>query len=547
MIHTRDPGKPAMKLSRWLLAAVLLPLVLTSDVPAVAQSDHTGNEPVQAAQTAATTYLISFQGRLLTPGTGVPKPDAVYAMTFAIFDVSNGGAALWSESKNVLVSKGTFSTLLGDTTPLVMSNFNGQDLWLGVTVSPDVEATPRQRLTYTPYAFYSTSAGYAASTEYAAKADTLDGYDSSSFSFTGHNHMGETWAGSAPLTLSNADYTAALNASSNGPAVGAASTSSDGLQVSSAGDDGVQVTQANYGLYVVNTNYASILIGTAGTYGMSISKTTEDGVKIFTAGSPVGAAISSAANNGIEIENAQGNGVFVGHSDGDGVHVESGGYNGGYFKTEYSGGNGLVGIANNGTSAYGVLGGSTNGYAGYFSGKVHVAGTLTKSGGAFKIDHPLDPANKYLYHSFVESPDMKNIYDGVVTLDANGKATVQLPDWFEALNEDFRYQLTCIGGYAPVYIAEEVKNNQFKIAGGSTGLKVSWQVTGIRHDPYAEANRIVVEEPKAPEDQGRYLFPAGYGQSQSLAPAALLEKPMPQQPVIVNPAAEGSQSDGGKP
>ena len=51
------------------------------------------------------------------------------------------------------------------------------------------------------------------------------------------------------------------------------------------------------------------------------------------------------------------------------------------------------------------------------AGNVDVIGTLSKGGGSFKIDHPLDPANKYLYHSFVESPDMKNMYDGNVTTD----------------------------------------------------------------------------------------------------------------------------------
>jgi hypothetical protein len=50
--------------------------------------------------------------------------------------------------------------------------------------------------------------------------------------------------------------------------------------------------------------------------------------------------------------------------------------------------------------------------------------------------------------------------------------------------KDFRYQLTCIGGSALVYISEEIKNNRFAIAGGKQGLKVSWQVTGIRKDPY---------------------------------------------------------------
>jgi hypothetical protein len=143
---------------------------------------------------------------------------------------------------------------------------------------------------------------------------------------------------------------------------------------------------------------------------------------------------------------------------------------------------------------------------------VNVVGTLTKTTGSFKIDHPLDPANKYLYHSFVESPDMMNIYSGVIVLDANGEAVVGLPDWFEALNRDFRYQLTPVGAPGPnLYIAEEVASNQFKIAGGKPGSKVSWQVTGIRQDVYANAHRIQVEVDKAPTDRGHYLFPELYG------------------------------------
>lgn len=85
-------------------------------------------------------------------------------------------------------------------------------------------------------------------------------------------------------------------------------------------------------------------------------------------------------------------------------------------------------------------GSNSSGYAGWFNGRVAVLGTLSKGGGSFKIDHPLDPANKTLSHSFVESPDMLNIYNGNVTTDADGFATVTLPDWFEALNRDFRYQ-----------------------------------------------------------------------------------------------------------
>ena len=129
----------------------------------------------------------------------------------------------------------------------------------------------------------------------------------------------------------------------------------------------------------------------------------------------------------------------------------------------------------------------------------------------FIIDHPLDPDNKYLVHGSIESNQMMNIYSGVVTLNGSGEAVVQLPDWFEALNKDFTYQLTCMGGYAQVYVADEINNHQFKVAGGRAGLKVSWQVTGIRHDAFAVANPMLVEQPKRKEDQGRYLIPSLYG------------------------------------
>ncbi len=156
-------------------------------------------------------------------------------------------------------------------------------------------------------------------------------------------------------------------------------------------------------------------------------------------------------------------------------------------------------------------------WAGMFEGDVWVKGTIEKTAGNFKIDHPLDPENKFLVHSFVESPEMKNIYDGIAVLDEKGEAIVIMPEWFDALNKDFRYQLTCVGGYSQVYIAEEMSGNQFKIAGGRPGLKVSWMVTGVRHDPYAEANPIVVEQQKKEPDKGRYIFPGLYNKPETQA------------------------------
>src|SRR5262249_39760801 len=154
---------------------------------------------------------------------------------------------------------------------------------------------------------------------------------------------------------------------------------------------------------------------------------------------------------------------------------------------------------------------------GFLAGNLVVTGTVSKGGGMFKIDHPLDPANKYLSHSFVESPDMKNIYDGTLTTDARGYASVALPRYFDALNSAFRYQLTVIGQFAQAIVASEIKNNRFTIRTSAGNVKVSWQVTGIRKDAYANAHRIKVEENKAVADRGRYLHPELIGQPREKA------------------------------
>ena len=180
----------------------------------------------------------------------------------------------------------------------------------------------------------------------------------------------------------------------------------------------------------------------------------------------------------------------------------------------------IYGSVTSGTgSNYGIYAsasaGTTN-WAGYFSGNVNVTGTLSKGGGSFKIDHPLDPTNKNLYHSFVESPDMMNIYNGNVVTDASGYATVTMPDWFEALNKEFRYQLTVIGDFAQAIISQKIQNNQFIIRTDKPNIEVSWQITGIRHDKFAEKYRIPVEENKTGKDIGKYLHPDAYGVDETL-------------------------------
>lgn len=140
-----------------------------------------------------------------------------------------------------------------------------------------------------------------------------------------------------------------------------------------------------------------------------------------------------------------------------------------------------------------------------------VTGALSKGSGTFVIDHPLDPTRRLLFHSFVESPDVKNIYDGLIRLDNNGEAIVKLPDYFEALNKDYRFLLTPIGKPAPELFIQSsgVVDNKFTIAGGPPNTKVSWQVTGIRQDPYILANPIINEVLKTSDtlvDVNEYLF-----------------------------------------
>jgi len=233
--------------------------------------------------------------------------------------------------------------------------------------------------------------------------------------------------------------------------------------------------------------------------------------------------------------NASGSGGFAGFgvfaTGGNATAATSGtGGDGGDFiggsssGTSGFGGFGVFGNGGNATAAGGVAGdggdfvagtgsnGAANGLAALFNGDIQVTGAITAGTKDFKIDHPLDPANKYLVHASVESSEMLNIYTGNATLDASGSASVPLPGWFEVLNKDFRYQLTAIGAPGPnLYIAQEIQGGRFVIAGGQPGMKVSWQVTGVRQDAFAKAHPLVVEEEKLAIERGHYIHPELYG------------------------------------
>jgi hypothetical protein len=148
----------------------------------------------------ALSQVLNYQGRLLSPTTGQPKPDGDYQMSFGLYQVETGGAPLWQETKNVAVKNGLFSVLLGDTQALPLTIFNGQELFLGITLANDTEMTPRQRLAHTAYAIFAENAGNADSAknadnaknaENSDNAGTLDGIDAAGFAVAQHSHSGE--------------------------------------------------------------------------------------------------------------------------------------------------------------------------------------------------------------------------------------------------------------------------------------------------------------------------------------------------------------------
>ncbi len=264
-----------------------------------------------------------------------------------------------------------------------------------------------------------------------------------------------------------------------------------------------------------------------GVFGLSsgsagvgvIGETTAGGIGVFGKALPGstgygvwGEAFSGGVDGVHGVAHTKFSGV-AGLNDGSGFGVFGEAFgsaiDGAHGVTNNASGSGVAGV--NLAAGDGVFGGSTGEFAGFFGGDVNVTGNLSKGGGSFKIDHPLDPANKYLYHSFVESPDMMNIYNGNVITDAQGNAVVRLPDWFETLNRDFRYQLTVIGQFAQAIVAGEIANRQFSIKTDKPSVKVSWQVTGIRQDAWANAHRIPVEELKPEKERGLYLHPELFG------------------------------------
>ena len=379
--------------------------------------------------------------------------------------------------------------------------------------------------------------------------------------------LGAGLAGLAGLVLGSLGRPAPTEAAAGGSlimgAANSAGTTNTSLATNSTGT-AMYVTQAGTGTAVrgiANNGIAGFFTSSNGSgvsgvvanntkygvYGANDALTNGGGAAIRASGEQNNGLVATTASTSAQAIKATNTNPGTGWSAGAGIRALAGGATDANIVAlttypgagEFCGANGVVAAAT-GPLGYGVYGFSDSGYGLYGAsvsnmgvygssstgygvycfgtarvyGDLEVVGTLSKGGGSFKIDHPLDPANKFLYHSFVESPDMKNVYDGVVTLDAKGEAAVTLPDWFETLNRDFRYQLTAMGQAAPdLHVKSKLHGGAFSIGGGNAGQEVSWQLTGIRQDAWANAHRIPVEEEKPAAERGLFLHPTEHGQA----------------------------------
>ncbi len=474
--------------------------------------------------------MIDYQG-MARDGAGNPIANSVISLRLSVWEGPLPGTMVYSEKHTPLTnSYGLFHLMIGDGS--VLSGNFGAIIWAHGDYYVQTEIDPNggnsfidmgmSKLATVPFAFYAANSGGGGSSPWLPNGPDI--YFNTGYVAIGHDspieHLHIDGAGgvaNALITSTQSYFIGDASGNSglwfreNGADIGWLywNPPSQAIFMYENGRQTMSWKQNNVGIDLLDP-----LVKLQVNYQNSGGALAEDIGNMYSTGQTVAPAVwGFAENNTSDITQGVGGHAYsTSSSFNEGIFGEGGG------GTVNNYGVYAVGMGDAG-SGYSIAlyaddqGAATNNYAGYFIGDVDVVGTLSKSGGTFKIDHPQDPANKYLLHSFVESPDMMNIYNGNVTTDASGMANVELPAYFDALNIDFRYQLTVIGTFAQAIIKDEITGNSFTIQTDKPNVKVSWQVTGVRNDVWAQENRVVAEVDKPGLEKGRYIHPELFGKS----------------------------------
>lgn len=442
---------------------------------------------------AAAPGEITYQGRLQASGGAYSGPADIQ---YALFGSETGGSPLATRlHAGATVVDGVFTTALDFGAALPPG-----DAWLEIAVRTPGDGgafttiTPRQKLTGAPSAAWS-SAPWAY--DPAAGTVTLSRVSPGNTVLLS-NHLGVNMSPVYPLDVAgdSSAIVARFRSGSTGVVtVDAQANGGGGIAVR-----GTAPSSSSWAGYFDGKAYAAMLgVGVAdpgtilhvvGNNRLGIARIADTTVG---GGQSIGVYASTT--------NPAGTALY-----GEATAAGSIGLQGNQFAAGTAVAGSLFGAT--GQAVFGGCTQPANTYAGLFQGRTAASGTKS-----FLIDHPLDPANKTLAHYCSEGPEPLNLYQGTVVTDGAGFATVELPDYFGAINTDVRYQLTVIDEsdeFVLAKVAHRVENNRFVIRTSVGNVEVSWQVSGVRNDAFVRAYGAPVEMDKPEDKRGTFLAPELY-------------------------------------